>query len=39
MGQEEGSSHSRKGKHFNREERIKIEFLQREGLSSSDIRR
>lgn len=37
MGQEEGSSHSRKGKHLNWEERIQIETLQQEGFSSADI--
>lgn len=37
MGHEEGSSHTRKGKHLNWEERIQIETLQREGLSSGDI--
>jgi IS30 family transposase len=39
MGQVESSSHSRKGKHLNWEERIQIETLQREGLSSEDIGR
>jgi IS30 family transposase len=39
MGQEDGSNHSRKGKHLNWEERIQIETLWREGLSSGDIGR
>jgi transposase, IS30 family len=39
MEQEDGSKHSRKGKHLNWEERIRIETLQREGLSNAEIGR
>lgn len=37
MGQEEGSKNGRRNKHLNWEERIQIETLQREGLSSALI--
>ena len=37
MKQVESITHSRKGKHLDWEERIQIETLQREGLSSKDI--
>lgn len=39
MGQEDGSKHSKRGKHLNWEERIRIETLQREGFSSAEIGR
>lgn len=37
MGQKESSNNNRKGKHLNREERIQIETLHREGYAEKDI--